>query len=392
MLPATGKHTNETKVTTEPTCGAAGVETTTCTVCGKTETKEIPATGKHSYEEKVTVAPTCTEKGEKTFTCSVCGASYTEVIAAKGHTPGANLKEQAPTCSKPGYKYYTCVDCGTEVKESDIPKVGHDYQLTEEILATCTKNGKRVYTCSFGCGKTKTETLKKLGHEMGEWFVSKAPTCTENGEEKRECLNGCGKAETRVLKASHDWNNWVVDEETGTKTHECEVCGKVETANLAAKYHMNVCSNGIRFRDLDKSVTKDWYMFTPIDLSVEGEQTIALIAGNMHEIGTATVLVKDGKVTVTTKVNNKHSIAYVEEFLTFVPALADITELDFDALTNYAYGEEISIEEALGGDTKVLLIMRNKAWYASNARGVNGFVGKGSEYDAYVEELKQLMD
>lgn len=433
VIPATGAHTNETKVTTAATCGTAGVETTTCTVCGKTETKEIPATGKHTYaesivkqetcgaegekkftcsvcgdnysekipatgkhtyEEKITTEATCTVKGEKTFTCSVCGDKYTEEIAAKGHTPGADLNEKKPTCTKPGYKYYTCTACGTEVKEADIPATGvHIYEVTEEVPATCTKDGKRVSKCTYeGCTKTKTEKLKKLGHKMGDWFVAKAPTCTENGQEKRECLNGCGKADTRTLKAGHSYGDWSVDQEAGTKTHTCGVCGNVETKNLSTHYTMTVCTHGIRFRDLDNPITKDWYMFTPVDLSVEGEQTIDLIAGNMHQIGTATILVKDGKVTVTTAVNNARNIAYEEEFLTFVPALADLTGLDFEAMTNYNFGEEISIEEALGGDTKVLLLIRNRAWYEDTADGVNFFSGKGSEYRDYVESLKELMD
>ena len=354
-IPATGKHTNETKMTTEVTCGQDGVETTTCTVCGKTETKKIPATGKHTYEEKVTKEATCTEKGEKTFTCSVCGDKYTEEIAAKGHAAGADLQEKKPTCTKPGYKYFTCTDCGTEVKESDIPATGeHIYEVTEEVAPTCDKDGKRVSKCTYeGCTKVKKEVLKKLGHAYGEW---------------------------------------IIDEENNKKTHVCGTCGKVETKTLSTQYFMTVCSHGIRFRDLENPITKEWYMFTPIDLSIEGEQNIDLIAGNLHRIGTATVLVKDGKVTVTTKVNNFHSIAYEEEFLTFIPALADITEVNFETMTNYAYGEEISIEEDLGGDIKVLLLMRNRAWYEDSAYGVKSFDAKGKEYNAYVESLKELMD
>ena len=353
-IPALGHDKKET-VTKEANCGVDGEKTITCTRCDFKEVEKIPATGKHTYEEKVTKEPTCTDKGEKTFTCSVCGDKYTEEIAAKGHTAGADLKEKAPTCTKPGYKYFTCTVCGTEVKESDIPATGkHIYEVTEEVAPTCDKDGKRVSKCTYeGCTEVKTEVLKKLGHAYGEW---------------------------------------VIDEENNKKTHVCSTCGYVETKSLSTHYTMTVCTYGIRFRDLQNPITKDWYMFTPIDLSVEGEQTIDLIAGNLHQIGTATVLVKDGKVTVTTKVNNTRNIAYQEEFLTFIPALADLTALDFEAMTNYAYGEEISIEEALAGDTKVLLLMRNRAWYEDIADGVNSFNGKGKKYNAYVESLKELMD
>ena len=89
---------------------------------------------------------------------------------------------------------------------------------------------------------------------------------------------------------------------------------------------------------------------------------------------------------------NKCDIVVFEEFMTFLPSLAEITELDFETMTAYNYGEAISIQDQLGGDTKVLLLMRNRAWYEDKTRGVESFNGKGKDYDAYVEELKLLMD
>ncbi len=70
--------------------------------------------------------------------------------------------------------------------------------------------------------------------------------------------------------------------------------------------------------------------------------------------------------------------------------------LGCDCLTFYikidAYGEAISIEEHLGGDTKVLLVMRNRVNCEEGAQGLEPFKGHGEEYDAYVEALKRLMD
>ena len=80
-------HVYEGVVTTEPTCGAEGVKTYTCSVCGDSYTEAIPATGEHAYEGVVTTEPTCGAEGVKTYTCSVCGDSYTEAIPATGeHT------------------------------------------------------------------------------------------------------------------------------------------------------------------------------------------------------------------------------------------------------------------------------------------------------------------
>ena len=226
---------------------------------------------------------------------------------------------------------------------------------------------------------------------MGEWVTTKEPTCTEKGEQTRTCVReGCDKTETRSVNAlGHTWGAWVTDEEAKTKTRICTVCGASETRPLRSAYVMNVCSMGIRFRDLPNPITDEWFMFTPIDLSVEGEQTIKLVAGNVHVIGTVTVTVQDGMVTVSNTVNNMRDIVLKEEFLTFVPSLDDLTELDFDAMTNYPYDEPISIEEALGGNTKVLLIMRNRAWYDEGVYGADSFSKK--EYEAYVEQLKLMM-
>lgn len=395
------KHDYTAKVTTEPTCGKEGVKTFTCANCADTYEEKIPATGKHSYEEKISVAPTCLEKGEKAIICSVCGDARKEDIPATGHRPGSDLKQQDPTCTKPGYKYFTCTVCGTEVKEDAIPATGeHIYKVTEETPATCTAKGKRVSACTYGCGKTKTETLKALGHKLGDWAITTAPTCTEKGKQTRVCENGCGKTETKSVKAlGHDWDEWVItkpvtEKESGEKQRICKRCGKVETQKISNRvdYTMNVCSEGIRFRDLKNPITKEWYMFTPIDLSIEGKQTLNLIAGNMHKIGTATVLVQNGNVTVTYRVNNPNTIFVYDEFMTILPSLADVTKLDYDSMTNYAYGEPISIEETLGGDTKVLLLLRNRAAYKEGAQGVESFNGKGKAYNALVEELKKLMD
>ena len=157
-------------------------------------------------------------------------------------------------------------------------------------------------------------------------------------------------------------------------------------------YHMSVCSQGIRFRDLENPVTNKWYMFTPIDLSVDGEQTFDLIAGNKHKIGTVTVVVKEGAVTVSYELNKHSDIKVIEEFMTILPSLAEVAELDFAVLTNYAYDEAISIQDQLGGDTKVLLFICNQVVYEEGSFGIQDFDDEAKAYIEFVEALKLLMD
>ncbi len=60
----------------------SGACDTTCNLCGETR-----QAGSHSYSGSVTAQPTCGAVGTRTYTCSVCGDSYTEPIPVTGaHT------------------------------------------------------------------------------------------------------------------------------------------------------------------------------------------------------------------------------------------------------------------------------------------------------------------
>ena len=78
------EHTYESAITTAPACGAEGVMTYTCSVCGASYTEAIPATGEHAHTQEITTAPTCSAEGLATYTCPSCGDTYTEVIPATG--------------------------------------------------------------------------------------------------------------------------------------------------------------------------------------------------------------------------------------------------------------------------------------------------------------------
>lgn len=83
-IAALGHTEDEGVITTEPTCGAMGVRTYSCTVCGEVLRldEHVPATGEHTFGEwTVTVAPTVEAEGEETRTCSVCGETETRKVA-----------------------------------------------------------------------------------------------------------------------------------------------------------------------------------------------------------------------------------------------------------------------------------------------------------------------
>ena len=87
-------------VTKQPTCGAAGVKTYTCTLCGSEKTEIITEALSHSYDSGViTEEPTCTDAGIKTYTCTVCGKNKTEYI---------------PKLTSHNYTNGTCIHCGAD--------------------------------------------------------------------------------------------------------------------------------------------------------------------------------------------------------------------------------------------------------------------------------------
>ena len=80
------EHTyGEWEVTKEATCGAAGEETRTCTVCGSKETRAIEKLDDHSFGEWVVKkAAGCVDDGAQERVCSVCGKKEKQSIANKG--------------------------------------------------------------------------------------------------------------------------------------------------------------------------------------------------------------------------------------------------------------------------------------------------------------------
>ncbi len=85
-----GHDWNSGVVTTAATCGAEGVKTYTCKVCGQTKTEAIAATGNHTWNSGVvTKAATSTTTGIRTYTCKVCGETKTETIAKTSGSSGS---------------------------------------------------------------------------------------------------------------------------------------------------------------------------------------------------------------------------------------------------------------------------------------------------------------
>ncbi len=393
-IPALGHKEDEGTVTTEPACEEEGTKTYKCTICGvPTKTEPVPATGHKVGESEVTKEPTCTEPGLATGSCTVCGKELeNSEIPAKGHTKDEGTVTLEPTCTATGVKTYKCSVCGEELETEELPMVEHtEDEGTVTTEPTCTEAGVKTYKCSV-CGKElRTEEVPALGHTEDEGTVTVEPTCTTEGVKVIKC-SVCGEEiRTEVVPAlGHVPGEWVIvkpatGNEDGLKELYCSVCGElIETAVIPGSvwFHMTVSSIGPRFRDVS-DLTNKWNMFTVVDLSVDGEQTFDLIAGDIHVVGTMTVKVADGKVTVTYKLVNKE-MSVKAESLSIVGGLDAITSLD--ELPAFNFGEEISIADQLGGDTVVLIYINNVVHYESDVLGLKPFID-GRSYTKLVEEM-----
>ncbi|NLC33122.1 MAG: hypothetical protein GX781_07485 [Clostridiales bacterium] len=135
-----------------------------------------------------------------------------------------------------------------------------------------------------------------------------------------------------------------------------------------AYYPRNTVSSfGPQFRIISPDFTKEWYMFTPIDLSMQGRQTFTLIASNMYEVGEVHVDVYGDTVNVTYNYfyeGQTEKIEKVEEHLSFFNDYTQALEQDVNTTTTqYAFGVPFSIANLLGGDTNVLMFIRNNLTY-----------------------------
>ncbi len=197
-------HSYTSKVTTEATCGKAGVTTWTCGNCGDSYTTNEPAALEHDYKEVAGTETdsTCTVAGKYADKkCEHCGDVITG--AAKelaAHTPGTPTKENeiaATETSGGSYDMVTrCTECQTVLSTEHFTTepIAHQHAYsTAYTKPTCTTNGYTTYTCS-GCGDTYVtyddpETTLGHNYEVVDG-TAKAPSCGVAGKEAdKECSN-----------------------------------------------------------------------------------------------------------------------------------------------------------------------------------------------------------
>ena len=228
-VPALGHDWGAYAQTKAPTCTEKGVETSECSRCGETQTREIEALG-HIEVKDAAVAATCTTTGKtEGIHCSRCNAviKAKEEIPALGHDWSDYAQTKAPTCTEKGIETSECSRCG-ETQTRDIEALGHVEVIDEAVSATCTASGK---TEGIHCSRCNAvikaqQEVPALGHDWSEYVQTKAPTCTEEGVKTSTCSR-CDEERTQIIAAK---GHTLGADATCTEDQVCTVCGAVISA------------------------------------------------------------------------------------------------------------------------------------------------------------------
>ena len=231
VIPAPG-HTIVVDMGYDATCEADGyTEGTHCSVCEKilTAQKVIPAFG-HKWDAGVIIKEvTSTEEGIIRYTCENCGKVDDKLIPICAHS--YTKKVTKPTCEEEGYTTYTCKKCKYSYNGNTVDALGHDIKVITGKPATCTKDGlTEGQVCKrAACKKMLAEqvVIPALGHEV---VINEAvePTCTEKGLTEGSYCSVCKEVftEQKEIDALGHQLSEPVENEDGTKTAICEICGE----------------------------------------------------------------------------------------------------------------------------------------------------------------------
>ena len=191
---ACAHQTVETKVTTEPTCEADGVKTTTCQICGEVSTEKIDKLGHDWNDGTVAVPPSCTEEGRIEYTCSRCSAVESEAVPALGHN-AVVMPAVAATCTETGLTEGSrCDRCQeTLVAQNEVAALGHNAVAMPAVAPTCTETGLTEGSRCDRCQETLVaqSEVAALGHSYTVNVSVTAPSCTEEGYTCGTC-DRCG--------------------------------------------------------------------------------------------------------------------------------------------------------------------------------------------------------
>ena len=230
-------------------CEEDGLNTYKCERCGeKLEPEVEKATGKHQWNEGTPVNATCTEDEHIVVECTICHKTESRELPGGQKALGHDLKKDVTpaTCAKEGYTTVTCSRCDYHeiTDKTPVDPNNHTWKITHLKPATCSSTGIDKRVCENG-DKSEYVVSDKLAHVYNDKnaVVSKEATCVTEGEISNTCTV-CGKTDVVGTIPATGKHTPVEIPETDTMSagEKCSVCGTIlkEPVKKADCEHKNL--------------------------------------------------------------------------------------------------------------------------------------------------------
>lgn len=153
-----------------------------------------------------------------------------------------------------------------------------------------------------------------------------------------------------------------------------------------------VTSEGPLFTMYRSGLTEGYEMFTPMDLSLDGEYAFPLVSDAMHTVGELKVTVKNGLVTVRPQMFL--GVSLEDGLLTFFPDIRAVASIDPKDLegADIPFDLPVNVASRFGTDARVLMYLNCPVRYQANAASIMPFSLQDPAYLARMYALAELMD
>ena len=153
-------------------------------------------------------------------------------------------------------------------------------------------------------------------------------------------------------------------------------------------------SEGPMFSSFHMGLTDEPYMFTPVDLSNDGEYRFALIGDFAWVAGEVQVLVRSGMTIVTCFPREGVTVDDKNSFFTFFPDIRSVQTIDPAKLKDVrlSFGMPYAVPALLRTDAKVLLYVNCPVSYQKDRADLAPFSVQDPGYLDRMTALLPLMD
>ncbi|HHU03368.1 MAG TPA: hypothetical protein GXZ91_09635 [Christensenellaceae bacterium] len=142
----------------------------------------------------------------------------------------------------------------------------------------------------------------------------------------------------------------------------------------------------IMFRD---DLTKGYEMFTPMDLSFDGDYVFLLVSNAMHTVGELIVTIRQGMVTVSPQMYP--GVKIKDGILTFFEDISSVSTIKPSKLkkVDIPFDMPVNVMSRLGVDNYVLMYINCPVSYKRNSEYITPF---SLEDEYYLERMYELID